>query len=85
MQQNSFQKNGMLNINNQVNNQIPNNGNFGWRSIQDIKDDMLAAKTKKNVNTNDNNKNNSQSVDNSLKNINHIQRVENMKNFNRWK
>ena len=51
MQQNSFQKNGLLNVNNSPNNTY-NTGNFGRRSIQEIKDDMYKAKTKNFSNSN---------------------------------
>ena len=48
MKQNSFQKNGFLNVNGQNSN---SNGNiynqFGRRNIQDIRDDMWNAKNKK--------------------------------------
>ncbi len=84
MQQNSFQKNGFVNINNA--NMTPlNNGNFGRRSIQDIRDDMLAAKTKK-MSDNNQQESNFNNHNNSFNNQDtHKQRVENLRNFDRWK
>lgn len=83
MQQNSFQKNGLLNVNNLPNNTY-NTGNFGRRSIQDIKDDMYKAKTKNFSNSNmDDNKQHTNL--NNLGQKDHRQRVENLQNFNRWK
>ena len=82
MRQNSFQKNVFLNINNT--NNTYDNGNLGRRSIQEIKDDMYAAKTKK-VDINKNNGEDLNYIKPLNNHVNHQQRVEQMKNFNRWK
>ena len=49
LRQNSFQKNGFLNVNNSSNNINYSNdvNQLGHRTIQDIKDDMWKAKEKK--------------------------------------
>lgn len=80
MQQNSFQKNGLLNINNNNSSNNYNTGNYGRRSIQDIRDDMYKAKTKPGSENNNqsNNLNNNKQPD-------HRKRVEEMRNFYRWK
>lgn len=87
MQQNSFQKNGFLNVNN-ANGQSCNSGNFGCRSIESIRDDMLNAKTKKNntnVQSNDYLNIGNNNFNNQINGNNHKQRVDNLRNFNRWK
>lgn len=91
MQQNSFQKNGLLHVNEVSTNNKYNNGNYGRRSIQEIRDDMYKAKTRNNTNniSNNNNTNNNNLLKNNgntnNKNVDYRQRIENINNFNRWK
>lgn len=86
MRQNSFQKNGLLNVNNKsTNNAFRGNPNqLGRRTIEDIKTDMLNAKQGirnfkqeefKNSSLN-HNQNNMQ---------NRIDYLKKMDNMNRWK
>lgn len=82
MDQNSFQKNGMLRINSVSKNNDCQT--FGRRTVQEIRDDLFAAKTK-----NRNNASNKIIQDRGLINFNnannHKQNVENLRNLNRWK
>lgn len=86
MRQNSFQKNGLLNVNNVNSNSafMQNPNQLGRRSIDDIKNDMFNAKVRKtNLNvqkTEEKNINNNQ--DNMKNRIDYLKRIDNM---NRWK
>ena len=80
MQRNSFQKNGFLNVNNNVvNNNF--NGNFGARKLDDIRSDMLRAKTSSKLPVNQEEPKNTY----NKPNLDHRRRVENIHDFNRWK
>lgn len=82
MKQNSFQKNGFLNVNGQNSN---SNGNiynqFGRRNIQDIRDDMWNAKNKNNVDL----PNVSEPLRKNKLDTDVKKRIENLQNLNRWK
>ena len=84
MQQNSFQKNGLLNVNNSQNSTY-STGNFGRRSVQEIRDDMYKAKTKDSSNSNTKNDDKQTTNLNNIGQNDYRQRVENLQNFNRWK
>lgn len=81
MNQNSFQKNGMLNL---KSGNISNNNQFGRRSLQDIRDDMLNAKTSS-MHNNVNHKPENENIVNSDVRVDHRKNVENLQNFYRWK
>lgn len=80
MKLNSFQKNGFLNVGNQTGQQVQNNS-FD-NNIQNIRDRMWQAKSdqfaKENVQESCNSNQSNRTVD-------YQQRVESLKNMNRWK
>ena len=86
MRQNSFQKNGLLNVNNiNSNNDFRQNPNqLGRRTIEDIKTDMLNAKQQGRNFKQEDVKNNS--FNNNQSNMqNRIDYLKKMDNMNRWK
>lgn len=95
LRQNSFQKNGFLNVNNTGNIRINmSDGQFGRRTIEEIRDDMWAAKEKKVSSNNQSTGNNNPDLQgnnrsfrsyNDLSNQNHKQNVTNLRNLDRWK
>ena len=87
LQQNSFQKNGFINVKNTVSNNVPSQ--LGRRTIQDVKDDMWNAKARKLASSEK--KIEQKSVDFQQQRgffsfqQDHKQNIENLKNVNRWK
>lgn len=80
MRQNSFQKNGMLNMSPSKSSYQLNPDKLGRRTIQEIRDDMAMAKT------NRMGKQEQLRVDKqSLQRKEFNQRIDKLKNFNRWK
>lgn len=82
LNQNSFQKNGLLKVNSQIkpNNTI-NDDKLGRRTTQEIRDDMWNAK--KNVIFNNKEKmNQNLPVDRQV--VDHRNKIENIRNINRW-
>lgn len=86
MRQNSFQKNGLLNVNNvSSNNAFGGNTNqLGRRTVEDIKKDMFNAKQNGRNFKQEDVKNNS--FNNNQSNMqNRIDYLKKMDNMNRWK
>ena len=82
LNQNSFQKNGLLKVNASVraNNAI-NNDKLGRRTLQEVRDDMWKAKENVNFNNREYKEINIQH-DNQL--VDHRKRVEDVRNLSRW-
>ena len=80
MKQNSFQKNGFLNVGGGTTKQCVGN-NFDI-NIQNIRDRMWNAKASNFSSQKDSNVNN---LNNINKPVDHQQRVADLKNLNRWK
>ena len=85
VQQNSFQKNGLLNINNSTNQYMQDPNKLGRRDIADIKDDMLKAKMKKIEVKKDENNTNVGSYNNQSNMNQRIDYLKRLDNINRWK
>lgn len=75
---NSFQKNGLLKINNNLTTHSKLNN--GPRSIEQIKNDMLNAK---NHNNDKETKTNNEKLNNNI--TNYRERINKMQDFNRWR
>lgn len=82
LNQNSFQKNGLLKVNATVrpSNAI-NNDKLGRRTLQEIRDDMWNSKKNANFNNKENKEINVQQ-DKQL--VDHRKRVEDVRNLSRW-
>ena len=79
MKQNSFQKNGFLNIGNKTNQRIDNGFD---NNIQGIRDRMWQAKSSAFSGQNDS----APGIPNNInKPVDHQRRVADLKNLNRWK
>ena len=83
MRQNSFQKNGLLNINNSTNQYMQDPNKLGRRDIAEIKDDMLKAKMRKTeIKPADRQTNGYNNQSNMNQRLDYLKKLDNM---SRWK